>query len=66
MLTNAPDAYLYAVLVEAAPYLKDSADLQTWSAMLKQAIDDLVELDEAQRWNQSLTQRPSMPMIRGM
>lgn len=66
MLVNAPDAYLYATLIEAAPYLKDAADLETWSALLKRSIDDLVDLDEAQRWNSTLVQRPGVRWMRGM
>lgn len=66
LLTNAPDAYLYATLVEAAPYLIDQSMLGTWSQLLERAINDLVDLDEAQRFNSAIIQRPSVAMMPGM
>lgn len=66
MLVNAPDAYLYAVLIEAAPYMQNAQDLSIWTEFLKKAIEDLVDLDEAMRWNSSIIQRPSVRMMKGM
>lgn len=33
LLTKSPDLYLYATLMQAQPYLKDDARLQTWATM---------------------------------
>lgn len=41
LLTNAPDAYLYGALIHSAPYLKDDARIQIWSALYQSAIDGL-------------------------
>lgn len=66
LLVNAPDAYLYATLLEAAPYMKDQGNTATWSGLLERAINDLVDLDEAQRWNSAMVLRPSVAMMSGM
>ncbi|UOF77888.1 hypothetical protein [Caudoviricetes sp.] len=39
LLTKSPDLYLYSVLLEAAPYLKDDARVQIWAAARQQVID---------------------------
>lgn len=41
LLTNHPDAYLFAALVEAAPYVRDMDGLAMWSARLQAAIDEI-------------------------
>lgn len=41
LLTNHPDAYLFAALTEAAPYLKDTAALGIWDARASRAINDI-------------------------
>ena len=38
LLTNAPGVYLYASLLETAPYLGDDPRISTWHSMLKSAI----------------------------
>ncbi len=38
LLTNAPGVYLYAALIESAPFLGDSAVLNQWLSMLKSSI----------------------------
>lgn len=38
LLTNAPGVYLYAALVESAPFLGDDTRLNTWLAGMKSAI----------------------------
>lgn len=50
ILTNAPDVYLYASLMEAAPYLKDDARVPLWAAAYQNAIDKLEEADEQQQF----------------
>lgn len=41
LLTAAPDVYLYATLLEAAPYLRDDERVATWAALLERRISDL-------------------------
>lgn len=41
LMTNHPDAYLFSVLVEAAPYLRDDNLLGIWSARLQQSLDEI-------------------------
>lgn len=43
LLTNYPDIYLYASLLEAAPYLKDDERLPVWAQMLEDRIESLHE-----------------------
>lgn len=38
VLTNHPDCYLYASLMQSAPYIKDDARISTWNVMLNDAI----------------------------
>ena len=38
LLEKAPDIYLYAALMEAAPYLDDDARVQVWGGMLEQGL----------------------------
>jgi hypothetical protein len=51
LLTNAPDAYLYATLLEAKAYIKNLQDVELWSTGLKTALDDLNRLDNRSRRN---------------
>ena len=41
VLTNHPDAYLYASLVHSAPYLENDARLAVWSSLKQKAFDDI-------------------------
>ncbi len=41
LLTLAPDLYLYGSLLEASPYIKEDARIQTWGSGFKIALDDL-------------------------
>jgi hypothetical protein len=51
LLDNAPDAYLYASLVEAKAYIKKVQDIALWAEGLKVSIDDLNQLDNRSRRN---------------
>ncbi len=60
LLTLAPDAYLYGVLMEAAPYLKEDERVAVWSAGLKYAFDGLNSLGRDQSFGAGpLTMRTS-------
>jgi hypothetical protein len=45
-LTTAPDALLYASLIEAEPYLMNDARINTWGTMYDRAIASLTKSDE--------------------
>jgi len=45
-LTTAPDALLYASLIEAEPYLMNDARINTWGTMYDRAISSLTRSDE--------------------
>jgi hypothetical protein len=40
-MANAPDALLYASLLEAEPYIMNDARIQTWGSMYNRAIETL-------------------------
>jgi hypothetical protein len=41
LLSLAPDLYLYAALLEAAPYIKEDGRIQTWGIGFSSALSDL-------------------------
>lgn len=41
LLSLAPDLYLYAALLEAAPYIKEDGRIQTWGLGFSSALSDL-------------------------
>jgi hypothetical protein len=45
-LNTAPDALLYASLIEAEPYLMNDARINTWGTMYDRAISSLTRSDE--------------------
>lgn len=67
LLTHFPNVYLFAALVEAAPYLRDTDLLAIWSARLERAKDECnrqaarskglstlsTDLPRSTRWNRS-------------
>ena len=60
LLTNAPDAYLYASLLEAKAYVKSQADVALWSQGLSMSIDDLNRLDSRTRKNARIRHDPAL------
>lgn len=57
LLTAHPDAYLYGALLEAAPYMKNQADLSTWAAMFKAVMVDIQSSDEDSKYAGPLMMR---------
>ena len=53
LITNYPDIYLYATLLEASPYIGDDARIGTWSSGYQQAIDTLNRVDSESRFGGS-------------
>ena len=50
-LANAPDALLYAALLEAEPYLMNDARVNTWGGMYDRAISTLTRSDESSQYS---------------
>jgi len=50
-LTTAPDALLYASLVEAEPYLMNDGRINTWGSMYDRAISSLTKSDESTQYS---------------
>ena len=49
VITNAPDLYLYASLLEAEPFIMNDERIPIWAAAYKQAIDDIQLQDNKDR-----------------
>lgn len=54
LITNAPDVYLYASLVEAAPYIKDNERVSLYAQLLETAISNLEKSDRKDRYGSDL------------
>jgi hypothetical protein len=50
-MANAPDALLYASLLEAEPYLMNDARINTWGSLYDRAISTLTKSDEASQYS---------------
>ena len=50
-LEQAPDALLYAALLEAEPYLFNDARVNTWGTLYDRAIATLTRSDEASQYS---------------
>lgn len=50
LLAKAPNAYLYAALIEAAPFMMDDSRLATWTSMYERAVSDLRRRDAGYRY----------------
>ena len=57
LITNAPDCYLYAALLEAAPYIQDDARIPVWESRLQAAIASLMKQDIGDRFGSALQVR---------
>jgi len=57
LLDLAPDAYLYASLLESAPFLRDDERLQTWTALYGAAVNQLNKVSERGTHGGSLRMR---------
>lgn len=51
LLALAPDAYLFGVLLQSAPYIKQDARIQVWGAAVQSALDDLNALGSNSAFN---------------
>jgi hypothetical protein len=57
LITNAPDVYLYATLLEAAPYMKNDARIGTWAQLLVDSVSRLKAADNRDRYGSNLMVR---------
>lgn len=51
LLTLAPDLYLYGVLLESAPYIKEDGRIQTWGLGFSSALNELNNLGLTSTFN---------------
>jgi hypothetical protein len=51
LLALAPDAYLFGVLLQSAPYIKQDARIQVWAAAVQSALADLNSLGSNSAFN---------------
>jgi hypothetical protein len=49
LITNAPDAYLYGVMMQAEPFIMNDERVALWGASLSKAIQELQEQDNKDR-----------------
>jgi hypothetical protein len=60
LITNAPDVYLYATLLEAAEYIRlDTETKNAWGNSLSGSISTLMSADVGDRYGSSLTVKVS-------
>lgn len=50
LLTQYPDAYLYASLLQSAPYIKDDDRIQVWGTLATQIAADIIAADKVARF----------------
>jgi hypothetical protein len=62
LLTLAPDIYLYGMLLESAPYIKEDARIAVWATGFSSAIDQLNDLG----FKQSFDSGPSTISLPGV
>lgn len=51
LLTNAPDVYLYAALIEAAVFIGDDERLPLWAVAYERAVGNLQRSDDRGTWS---------------
>lgn len=54
VLTEAPDAYLFGALLQAAPYLDDDERIPVWQMKFDRAIDQLNEMRDRESYGAGL------------
>lgn len=57
LITNAPDLYLYASLLEASPYIKDDARIGVWAQAVEDVIGQLTLANNGDRYGSALVVR---------
>jgi hypothetical protein len=54
LLTEAPDAYLYGTLLQAAPFLEHDQRMATWQTKFDNAIEQLNNVRDREEYNASI------------
>jgi hypothetical protein len=54
LITNAPEVYLYAALLEASPYIDDMQKMQIWAGLLDASLAQLESADRDDRYGSAL------------
>lgn len=62
LLTHHPDAYLFAALVEAAPYERDTEALAIWTARLESALTEIENKEARSRSLSTLSVDPVLTL----
>jgi hypothetical protein len=62
LITDHPHIYLYATLVESAPYLKDDDRLQVWRQELELRLERLHDYLQRRQFSGSISRRPRRPI----
>ena len=62
LLTHHPDAYLFAALVEAAPYERDTEALTIWTARLESALTEIENKEARSRSLSTLSVDPVLTL----
>jgi hypothetical protein len=65
LLCQHPDAYLYATLMESAPYLRDDERLPMWAARLDQIIQEINETQPRPGTRLRMDELTALPRSRG-
>lgn len=61
LLALAPDAYLFGVLLQSAPYIKQDSRIQVWAAAVQSALADLNSLGSNSAFNSGPMQVRTVP-----
>lgn len=59
ILTNYPDLYLYATLIEAAPFIRDNETTQMWETRFYKARDEVIANENQFKSNAILLTEPA-------
>lgn len=59
-LDNHPDIYIYAALVESAPYLKDDQRIQVWESQLEKRLERMGRQTQRRAFSGEMTDEPRM------
>jgi hypothetical protein len=57
LVENHPDVYLYATLMEAAPYLKADPRIEVWKGFLEEALEGIHQDEWDRQWGGSLVRQ---------
>lgn len=60
LLTQSPDAYLFATRVQIALYLEDDAGAQRWEQRLGKTLHDIREVEQQQKGLSTLSVEPTL------